>query len=80
MRLASYEYTDPVLAGRRRLGVIIEDQPGDSFAVESNRGQMDLYGYTSMVLATVQSQARRIEALEREVASLRTRSPRTRSR
>lgn len=71
VRLATYEYTDPALAGRRRLGFVIEDQPDPSFAVESSRAQVDLYGYTSLVLATVQSQARRIDALEREVAELR---------
>ena len=34
---------------------------------------VDLYGYTSLVVATVQAQAKRIEALEREVAELRAR-------
>ena len=70
-RLSTYEYTDPALAGRRHLGFIIEDRPAESYAVESSRATVDLYGYTSMVLATVQAQQRRIERLERELAALR---------
>jgi len=68
--LATFEYVDPALAGRRRLGFILEDAPG-SFAVDPERSQVDLYGYTSLVLAASQAQARRIEALEREVRALR---------
>ena len=68
--LATYEYIDPALRGRRRLGFIIEDAPS-SFAVDPERSQVDLYGYASLLLATTQSQARRIDALEREVRALR---------
>jgi hypothetical protein len=69
-RLATYEYVDPALAGRTRLGFVIEDQPA-SFAVDPERSQVDLYGYTSMLVAAVQAQNERIEALERELAELR---------
>ncbi len=69
-RLATYEYIDPALAGRRHLGFILEDQPG-SYSVDPERSQVDLYGYTSMLVAAVQSQQRRVDALEREVAELR---------
>lgn len=69
MPLATYEYNDPALAGRRRLGFIIEDAPM-SYAVDPERNQVDLYGYTSVLLATVQSQARRIDALEAQVRIL----------
>lgn len=68
--LATFEYVDPALAGRRHLGFIIEDAP-ESFAVDPERSQVDLYGYTSLVLAAAQAQARRIDALEREVRALR---------
>lgn len=80
-RLASYEYTDPALAGRRHLGFIIEDRP-TSYAIDPERSQVDLYGYTSMLVAALQSQERRIEALERELASARrgVRVARSRSR
>jgi hypothetical protein len=73
-RLATYEYTIPAMAGRRRLGFILEDQP-HSFAADPEHSQVDLYGYVSMLVATVQSQdrtiqgfARRVEALERALA------------
>lgn len=78
-RLATYEYTDPALAGRRRLGFILEDQE-NSFAVDPEHSQVDLYGYTSMLVAAVQAQSRRIEALERQVARLRQASERTHRR
>ncbi|MFT5354853.1 MAG: hypothetical protein ACI9KE_002066 [Polyangiales bacterium] len=69
-RLTTYEYIDPALDGRRRLGFIIEDQPA-SYAVDPERSQVDLYGYTSMLVAAMQSQERRIEALEGELRALR---------
>lgn len=69
-RLATYEYTDPALSGRRHLGFILEDEPG-AYSVDPERSQVDLYGYTSMLLAALQAQQRRIEALEREVGELR---------
>ena len=70
MRLARYQYQDE--AGRRRdhLGFIIDDV-GDSPAVTADGGHVDLYGYTSMAVAAIQAQQKRIDALEREVASLR---------
>lgn len=74
-RLATYEYTIPSMAGRRRLGFILEDQP-QSFAADPERSQVDLYGYTSLLVAAVQSQGRQIEALQREVEDLRRRLPR----
>ncbi len=69
-RLATYEYTLPALAGRRRLGFILEDQPA-SYASDPAHSQVDLYGYTSLLVAAVQSQSRQIEALRREVDDLR---------
>lgn len=70
-RLATYHYTDPALAERERLGFIIEDQPA-SYSVDPERSQVDLYGYTSMLVAAVQAQNRRIEALERELMELQS--------
>ena len=71
-RLAPYEYTVPSMAGRRRLGFILEDQPG-SYAVDPEQSQVDLYGYTSMLVATGAGAGprdprahRRIESLERQ--------------
>jgi hypothetical protein len=71
IKLATYEYTDPALAGHRRLGFILEDDPM-SYAADAEHNRVDLYGYASMLAATVQQQDRRIEALEREVQALKT--------
>lgn len=70
MRLATYEYTDPALRGRRHLGFIIEDQP-TSEAVDPEKNQVDLYGYTSLLVSAVQKQSREIEALRKEVNELK---------
>jgi hypothetical protein len=68
MRLASWRYKhDPA---KKRLGIIIDDNE-DSAAVDARRDQLDLYGYTSMVVAALQVQAREIEALKRQVAALK---------
>lgn len=78
-RLATYEYTIPSMAGRRRLGFILENQPA-SFAADPERSQVDLYGYTSLLVAAVQSQARQIETLQRQVEDLQRQLPRARGR
>jgi hypothetical protein len=69
-RLASWEYRDVALAGKRHLGFIIEDQPG-SVAVDRSGAMVDLYSYTSMLVAATQVQAREIERLSRELADLK---------
>lgn len=71
-RLATWEYTIPAMAGRRRLGFILEDQPG-SYAVDPEQSQVDLYGYASLLAATVQSQDRQLRALSRRVEQLERR-------
>jgi hypothetical protein len=79
-RLATYQYT--VGAPDSRLGFIIEDDP-TSPAVIHDKDRVDLYGYTSMAVATLQVQNEEIaelraevEALRSEVAKLREHSPR----
>ncbi len=72
-RLATYEYTDPALAGRRRLGFVYEDESTHRFARDPDISGVDLYGYTSLLLATVQTQQQQIEQLQREVRALRAR-------
>ena len=69
LRLATYEYKAAPYAGRRHLGFIIEDRPG-SPAVDRDGDMVDLYGYTSMLLATTQAQERRIELLRKQVEEL----------
>jgi hypothetical protein len=69
LRLATYEYRAPPLAGRRHLGFIIEDSP-DVPAVDRDGDVVDLYGYASMLLATTQAQQRQLESLRRQVEEL----------
>jgi hypothetical protein len=68
--LASYQYNVPWASADTHLGFIIDDvEPSPSVA--RNGETVDLYGYTTMAVAAVQEQAREIDQLEREVASLR---------
>jgi hypothetical protein len=69
LRLATYEYTAAPRAGRRHLGFIIEDSP-DAPAVDRDGSMVDLYGYTSMLLATTQAQQQQIKALQKQVEAL----------
>jgi hypothetical protein len=68
-KLATYRYTESGPQGPRHLGFIIDDQP-QSPAVAANGERVDLYGYLSMAVATLQVQAKQIERLEQEVARL----------
>jgi hypothetical protein len=69
IRLANYSYkSDP--SARERLGFIIEDDP-TSPAVAEGRTQIDLYGYTSMVVAAMKIQARKLEEQNAELGLLR---------
>jgi len=70
MRLARWHYKSEPTTERPHLGFIIDDQPG-SPAVTANGERVDLYGYASMAAATIQLQQKQIEALEREMRSLR---------
>jgi len=67
IRLARYRYKDAPT--RERLGFIIDDVPA-SPAVDEPRDMIDLYAYTSMVVAAVQRQAQRLEAQDREIGRL----------
>jgi hypothetical protein len=65
--LATWRYKD-LPGDRRHLGFMIDDvEP----TAATERDHVDLYGYTSMAVAALQTQARQIDALEREVAALR---------
>jgi len=68
--LATYHYKGPQVCSQTHLGFVIDDiEPSE--AVDAGREMVDLYGYTSMAVAALQTQARDIEALKREVADLR---------
>jgi hypothetical protein len=69
VRLARYRYKSGEPSAH--LGFIIEDLPVDSPAVLSSRERVDLYGYVSMAVATIQEQEKRIEKLEHEVSRMK---------
>jgi hypothetical protein len=67
MKLATYQYkaqvSDP---GPTHLGFIVEDQP-QSLAVDRGFDRVDMYGYVSMVVASIQVQEKEIAALRSEL-------------
>ena len=69
-RLATYRYKSAGSQGQRHLGFMIDDQPHSS-AVDAQRDMVDLYGYLSLSVATLQEQQKQIEALRQEVATLK---------
>jgi len=73
VRLATYNYKDAYGdPNPKHLGFIIEDQLPQSPAVQWSRDRVDMYGYLSMVVATMQVQEKEIENLRRELAESRT--------
>ncbi len=70
-RLATYTYKSEVADPTTpRLGFIIEDQP-TSPAVDAAHARVDLYGYVSMVVASLQVQEREIADLRKELNAAR---------
>ncbi|HZU82205.1 MAG TPA: tail fiber domain-containing protein [Polyangiaceae bacterium] len=68
LRLATYRYKPQVAdPSQKHLGFIVEDTPAQSPAVEWSRDRVDLYGYVSMVVATMQVQEEEIAELRREL-------------
>ena len=72
LRLATYRYREAGPTSPERLGFMIDDGP-PTVCVAGRGDSVDLYGYTSLAVAAVQAQARRLEELEREVATVRAR-------
>jgi hypothetical protein len=69
MRLATYNYKD--MYGNpfeTHLGFIIEDNP-QSFAVDQGHDRVDIYGYLSMAVASMQVQQKEIDDLRAQVAA-----------
>jgi hypothetical protein len=74
IKLATYQYNPEVAnPDATHLGFIIEDQPL-SPAVDSTHHRVDLYGYVSMVVATLQVQEREIAELRKELEQTRRNS------
>jgi hypothetical protein len=71
LRLATYAYKpaagDPSV---RHLGFVVEDAT-ESYAVDRGHDRADLYGYMSMVVATMQVQEREIQELRSELRQAR---------
>lgn len=64
-RLATWQYNKQT-DDRQHFGFIIDDDP-QSPAVAADGGHVDLYGYTSMAVATLQEQAVQIQAQQAQL-------------
>jgi hypothetical protein len=72
IHLATYNYKAQVAdPNPRHLGFIIEDRPPQSTAVDWSHERVDLYGYLSMVVATIKVQEEEIAELRQELARAR---------
>ena len=81
IKLATWQYKTEPASNPQRLGFMIDDQPR-SPSVLPNQKQVDVYGYTSMAVAAVQSQEKElqllrseVEALKQELAQMRNSNP-----
>lgn len=74
LKLSTWHYKDPALGEREHLGIILEDAP-DAPSADVQRRQVDLYGYTSMVLALAQDQDRELRELRARIDELEKRLP-----
>ncbi|TNE46897.1 MAG: tail fiber domain-containing protein [Deltaproteobacteria bacterium] len=69
LKLATYRYKQAGPKSRQRLGFMIDDNP-HSLAIDPQRDQIDLYAYTSMVVAAMQQQARTLKQLQQQIKAL----------
>lgn len=69
LKLATYTYRDPAHGVGPQLGYVLDDAPG---AVFSAGDHVNLYAYTTAVLAAVQAHEAELAALREEVARLRS--------
>ncbi len=71
IRLTTWRYkSEPESMGSQHLGFIIEDVPGP-YTVQADGRHVNLYGYTSLAVAAVQTQAKEIELLKEQVELLK---------
>jgi hypothetical protein len=75
IQLARYRYKAEPTQSPRHLGFIIDDQPESCPAVHADHTTVDGYGYTSMLLATVQQQQAEIAELKARIEQLERRGP-----
>jgi hypothetical protein len=69
IKIAEWNYNWDSTQRDPRLGFIIDDSPNLP-AIHENGRQVDLYGYTSMVVVAIQNQARQIEVLEAKIKKM----------
>ncbi len=77
--LATYRYKSEGEADRAHLGFIIDDI-APSAAVTEKGDRVDMYGYATMSVATLQVQAREIAELRRQVEDLRAELAKSRAK
>lgn len=70
MPLASWQYKFES-TGHKRLGFLIDENTPPEL-VKPDGNSVDLYGYMTMAVAAIQEQNTRVEALEKELQSLKT--------
>jgi hypothetical protein len=74
MKLATYRYKGPLVdpndPNAKHLGFIVEDQP-ESLSVDRGHDRVDLYGYMSMAVATMQVQDKQIRDLKKEIEDVK---------
>lgn len=70
-KLATWHYNEEAPSEREHLGFIIDDVPG-SAAVAADGDHVDLYGYATMTVATVQAQQKQLDAQRAEIEALKS--------
>jgi len=73
MDLATYQYKWDDDGLKSHLGFIIDDVPNPtkSYAISADGNSVDMYGYASMLVSTVQMQGKMIAELRDEISRLR---------
>ncbi|HEY8073976.1 MAG TPA: hypothetical protein VIF62_07700 [Labilithrix sp.] len=70
-RLATYRYKSEASSSPTHLGFMIDDVAPSPAVTQKNGDSVDLYGYTTMAVAALQTQARELAELRREVDELK---------
>ncbi len=64
LKVHRYKYRDK--GGKKSLGIITEEAPGD--VLSEDGAAVDLYSYISLIAATVQEMQKRLEGIEKNIA------------
>lgn len=71
LRLATYRYRQAPSGAPPRLGIILEDNE-QGIWVDGANDRVDVYGYASLAVATLQLQQRQLTAMQAEIDRLST--------